>query len=325
LSIILFICALLSKETAILYPVLLGIYLFCTTKHKIQVKSYFPLIPYILIGALSILLFKSSVAQVAQDEITYTPHFSPGLILNNTMWYLLWGIGLPNYLPDYLQSIFLPPIPEFWKVMKGAEVRYHLYSVFTYISLFSLSTLLVFWKSNKKERLFLLFLFVIACGGFLLFISPTLTIIHKWMVRLTIPLIFLVLFQAFILYQLLVKKMRFLGILTLCFYLAFNYFGVHVHEQSSNFALENRFAHNAEAYFDQSREYIIAHHNTIYFKDIKGKNYWGGSKKLEITFHGSDFLDYYFPGKEMEVIWGYQNPVPPKDAYIMKSLDIIGE
>ncbi len=320
LSIFIFILALLSKETAVLFPIFLGIYTFITSKKKFSYKTYLTLIPFFVLVLGSLFLYKSSVAQVAQDEITYAPHFSPKLIINNTMWYTFWSLGIPNYLPDYMQSIFLPPIAEFWKVMKNPITKYQLISVLTYLVTFIVSTIFLFWKSKKKERITLLYILCIAGFGFMLFISPTLMIIHKWMVRLTVPLIFILLFQTYVMYKLLEKKYIILGLIVIVMYLNFNIFGVEVHENSSTFRIENQFAHRAETYFQRNRDHITTYYDTIYFEDTTGgKKYWGESKKLEVSFHGKDFLDYYFPDKKMNVVWGFKNPVAPKDAFIIPS------
>src|SRR3989338_2149537 len=195
-SIVFFILALLSKESAVLFPIfLVAGSLFripqCTN-HGTKVYLWF-----VVLSLVALFLYKSGSANVVSNEATYALQFNPRLIANNLLWYSAWSIGFPNFLPDYFVSILKPPLPALWSYFDTVHAKLYICGLLLYILLLTSLSIVVFrsltQKTNTRLGLFLLF-------SFILFISPTLPIIHKWMVRLTIPLIFTSFFQAYILY-----------------------------------------------------------------------------------------------------------------------------
>ncbi len=99
-SLLFFVLALASKETAVVLP---GILLLADwlRGEKIRLKKIFP---YILILApylcLRLLIFGGAAGE------SYLWDFSPKRALNTLFWYILWSFGAPELLVDYVSSGF---------------------------------------------------------------------------------------------------------------------------------------------------------------------------------------------------------------------------
>lgn len=105
-SYLFFVLALLSKETAVMLPVIL---LFLTWyQKKIDFRKLLPF-ALILIPYLYLRLFQFGGA----TGETYLWNPSPLKAGNTLMWYFLWSLGAPELLIDYISS-GLRPIPRFF-------------------------------------------------------------------------------------------------------------------------------------------------------------------------------------------------------------------
>jgi len=320
-SLLFYIFALLSKETAILFLPFLVFFAILKQRDKLKRTSLL-LVPYVLVSGIFYLLYKIGLSHVIALE-NYQLRLSPRLVINNFLWYFLWSVGLPNFMPLYVTSILKPPIAEFWNLFKIPDITPYFIFLVSYWFAFLLSILaLVIRKQQKIKTIF--FYFIITAVGFIIFIFPLLLFLHKWMVRLTLPLIFLSIFQAYIISTLLAKgkAYKIAGIFLIILYAAFNFYGTNVHESSSTFFLENRFVNSTDKYFSKNKSEIIKR-RYLYFKDKPGGTAWGGSQKLKVTFHDQDFLDYYFPGASLTAIYGFENKKIPNNSFIAESEDIL--
>ncbi|MEI6532335.1 MAG: hypothetical protein WCO06_00700 [Candidatus Roizmanbacteria bacterium] len=335
-SVILFVCALLSKETAILYPFFLltyelSLFFIKKEKHKEEwnwrsfipfTKSFFSqILPFGIISGLFLIIYYLGVKNVSQLEI-YTFHFSPRIILNNSIWYFLWSLGLPSFLPDYIYSFFAPPLPSFWIRTQTQEYQLYQGLLVSFYGLFSIVCCYVLYMIRDIKKIVL--------GGslfflsFLLFLLPTIGIIHRWMVRLTLPVLFTSLCIGWIIFYLLRSKkivLRIIGILLIVLYSLFNWYGVKVHEISSYYLLEDTIVRNLEVVLKKNKSSILQK-GSLYFKDaIPGS--WTGSEKIKNTLHGQDFISYYFVGKNIRVYYEFETKHMPKDTFVIESNDLI--
>lgn len=320
-ALIFFVMACMSKETAVLFPAFLLVYNFIYGG-KLFVKK---VLPYFTIGIVFAVIYKFGVNGVINTVESYRLQANPRLGMNNLMWYTLWSIGLPNFLPDYMTSIFKPPIAEFAKVWKNNEVRIYFGLFFTYFTLLAASLVVYLLAEGKKVlNIFRKAAFVFL--GYLLFVSPTLFILHKWMVRLTVPLVFVYLSIGYIL-TVLVKKGGFgrtLALVTLSAYFAFNVHAIKVHESSSTFFFESKISDRLQNIIEKNRE-EISKSKYIYFKDVVKGNFnpWGQSQHLKTTLSDQNFLDLYYPKRNLEAIYGFEERKIPKDSYIINSLNLL--
>jgi len=239
------------------------------------------------------------------------------------MWYAFWSLGFPNFLPNYLTSIFSKPLPEFWKLWKILDYRIFFYLLATYYVVFFITTIFLIKKRLLTKKILSLYSFFLI--AFLLFIGPTLPTVHRWMVRLTLPLIFIIIMQAIIIYGAYRKKgvCRYFSFLLIGLFILIQIFGIRIHEDTSVYLLESKISTNVFTYFKIHRNEIFNKDN-IYFRDQK-KNIgpWEGSRKLRDTLHGKDFIEALFPNGNKQVYFGYKDKKIPSGAYVINAQDIL--
>ncbi len=170
ISLLFFIIALMSKETALLYPIFLFAYTYFTEKVTNNFIKLLGLMFFISIIFLLIYHQSSQTAITTTD--TYTIQLNPHLLLNNTVWYLLWSLGLPNFVPDYIKSIFFNPLPSFWNLMTDSTIRHYFYLLIAYFALFVPTYIVVLLRANNIQQKKILILTGFGLFFFLVFISP---------------------------------------------------------------------------------------------------------------------------------------------------------
>ena len=52
-------------------------------------------------------------------------------------------------------------------------------------------------------------------------------------------------------------------------------------------------------------------------------NPWGGSEKLKVTFGDQNFISHYFPKTAIKAVYGFEDKIIPKGAYVISSYDIL--
>ncbi len=323
LSVLFFVFACLCKETAVLYVPFLFLLTLFRDKGKIIIKNYYPLGIFVIFTAVFWLIYKTGLDHVTSLD-NYKINWNLKLLLNNFMWYGLWGVGFPNFMPDYFTSIFSKPLPVFWDIIKSHDIKIYFNQLIIYLFLFigSLAVYLFFYKKELKKYTFLL---VFSLFGFLLFLGPILFFTHKWMIRLTIPLVFISFFQAYFLVDLFRKNMltKAIAIILIALYFSWNFYGIKTHESSSLYLLENDIYIKANEYFSIHKNQIESK-RYIYFKDdIKNKNdIFKNSQKLKLSFHDQSFLDHFFPGYKMTAVYNFETSKIPSNSFIINSSSI---
>lgn len=296
MSIGIFILALFSKEQALLFPfVAFSLYFL---KYR---KIHRLFLVYILLDAVFIALHAYVNMQMPVLP-EYVIHLDIKLFINNMLWYGLWSLGFPAMMSDYMRSIFSLPFGDFWNYFYRMPFRIYFFGMLLYNALIALSFLgILLSKSKEKKQLVLVF--GMSALFFLFFLLPVVPIIHKWMVRLTIPLIFISVIGGSVLALLWRnKKLRPVVGLFLGLYLVWNFFGVKEHEIISTYKLESKISRNAAKVFaDDAR---FAGCNSIYIADPKTMQMssWEGSEKIALTLSGDSFLSYYFPQRDNLIV-----------------------
>lgn len=317
LSAVFFILSLFCKETAALYAPFLVLYTLVFSKEKIKKLPIF-----IAAAFVFWLLYRYSLNFVTALD-NYKMIWNPKLLVNNGIWYFLWGAGLSNFLPDYFRSIFSSPIATFWKILEIPYSKVYFFSLALYLILFGLCLIYYIFTKKRNNKWLLIYLFF----NFFVFLGPILFFIHKWMIRLTEPLIFIALIEGLVIYQMLANKnkvFKYTGVILLILYGVWNFFGVAVHEISSTYVFENNVYLKTKSYFVKNKPEILKH-DVIYLKDTthnlpKG---WNGSEKLINSFAEGSFIDHFVPEKRMKVIFGFQDKNIPEDAYVINSNDLL--
>src|SRR3989338_2004540 len=115
ISLVYFVLSLLSKETAVVLPLVLLI--LDWSRKKFDLKK---LVPFALI-LLPYLYLRLFVFGPALGD-TYQWNFSLAKVINTLTWYGLWSLGAPELLVDYIGSGFIPvakffsdfPVWSYW-------------------------------------------------------------------------------------------------------------------------------------------------------------------------------------------------------------------
>lgn len=327
-SLVFFILALFCKETAILYAVFLVFYVSLrgvyprgnpvdgkTTQKGILRFAFSSLrmtLPFILSAGIFYLIYRYSLSSVTANP-NYAMNFSNiKLLINNTAWYMLWALGLPNFLYLYLPSLTSKPIPEFWNLLSNNEIRNHFISLIVYYLLFIIGLIIVIVKGKKRE---VSKVFIFSIIGFYVFLGPILFFMHKWMVRLTIPLIFLAIFQGYLITRLLELRVNkiFINIL-LIFYLVFNYFGISVHEEASNYMDESKVFNNMEKIVSKNIDQILTNKGIF----LLGNR----SERLRNTLHDQSYIEYFLPNNSIKTYYQdiYENH--PTNTFLIDMNDL---
>jgi hypothetical protein len=313
--------AMLSKETAAVYPLFVAMVLVVIPSLRTR-KSLLYSAALVLMSIGAVLMYVSGILQNEARETAYQLQPNLSLAINNGVWYVLWSMGLPHNLSDYMPSLIGLPLPRFYEFLNDPQFRWYLILLFAYLSLFAgmAGTMVVralfllrMSKSTVRKSIVNEFVHrvlpvsVIATGIIVLFLLPFLFIQHKWMVRLTLPLIGIVIMQA-IVYWFYWKHGRWgksLTIVMLILYASWNYLGVQVHEEVSTYKLETRIVRQTTEYL-ATLEPFLQNGDTLYFVDSKDTlmSAWDGSQKLKVTLSDQAFLKYYLP--DLELIAKYQ-------------------
>lgn len=311
ISIFTFILSLLCKETAVLYVVFLTIWEIYRQKKSFK-KIFLRLFPYYLFAGIFYYFYSYSLKFVTSHP-NYQIHITNiKLLLNNIMWYFLWSLGVPNFMPDYMKSIFLPPVDEFWKIFMEFDVNIYFRFLMVYFILF-FSFLVFFLIINKDLFKKILKYGFLSLIGFYSFLGPILFFQHKWMIRLTMPLIFLSVFQAY-LTSLFFKKnifFKYSAILLMVIYVILNYFGIRVHESSSLFLSESNVYKNMKNIVNNNKSKIESS-GVIYFKG-------GDSRRIKNTLHEQKFLDHFEINKNVKAIFEFEDPIKKQNYFIIDS------
>ncbi|PIP14845.1 hypothetical protein COW98_00475 [Candidatus Roizmanbacteria bacterium CG22_combo_CG10-13_8_21_14_all_35_9] len=318
-SLVFFLIALLSKETAILFIPFLLLYDFVFNKKEITKKSYFLI--YFLTAFYFYFIYRLSLTYVTENANYSINLTNLRMIINNAMWYLLWAVGMPNFVPNFMQSIFKPPLPifqEYWK-----QTDFQIYSFLLLISWLILLVSFLILLVKKKNVIKSVFNWGLFCLiSFYLYLGPILFFPHKWIVRLMLPQIFISVFFAYILWQLINAKgiTKNLAIVYLVIYVLVSYFGVRLHQSSSLYFLENQIAEKATQYFQEHKKEILKY-DAIFFRDLPliREEIWGQSIKLKDSLMDEHFLSYFFPEKKLKAFYSFETKSPPKNSYLINS------
>jgi len=322
-AVLFFVLALLSKETAILFVPFLIIFKFFFQKKIIWRR----LLPYIILGSIFTFIYWYSLKYVTSLD-NYKIALKPKLIANNFLWYFLWSLGFPNFTSDYFTSIFKLPIPEFYKLLKNfPSIKLYFQLLIGYLITFT-GTIFYYLIKFKKERVKLISIIFLLLSFFFIFIGPIAFFPHKWMVRLTMPLIFIVFLQAYFIICFLKsdKILKVLAFILIIFYIILNVQSTSIYESSSTYLFESKVSKNVSSALIQNRNEINKS-NYVFFKDsdIKNFNPWGESKKLKVTLSDQNFIDLFFPNKNIKAIYEFENKNIPKNSFIIKSLNLLNQ
>lgn len=286
LAIIFFILALMSKETAVVLPLILFCMAVYQKQHRLQ-----KLIPFFLILAIYLYL-RLQVFGLAEGD-TYVWNFSPKVAFNTGLWYVLWSFGAPELFADYVAGL-TRIIPRFF-------TDYPFYSYFILIGLlWSLFLLTLNVLKNGVNKLS-----IFAAIWFLLTLLPVLFLPqHKFALELGLPLFGFALFLSQII------KFDFTGKLFLVAFLIFN-LGI-------NYLTYTRHYSTRRAVLSQRvYDYVLKNHHPC--PTDKPFLFYNSGKTdyaldIELTISGPNMLKVVCNNKQIETF--FSQPINPSYTII---------
>lgn len=264
--------ALMSKETAIMIPVVLtAIVVLEKSWKKIKI-----LVPYFLIVGIYLFLhlffFGLPLGNVYKMDLSLK-------IFNTFMWYVLWAFNLPELFVDFIGPGFHlnPNLLNFY----GKET-------FVILTCFlgTIISLVFILKQKINIKIFLL-----CAGWFVITLTPVIFLPwHKFTYELGVPLIGLAIFLGGLTKQ---TSRIFLSIFCLAWFLT-SFFTLNLTTKTHWITLGPKITARVKTYFESYH----GKNNIIFYDTANDKNLpWGPANELKINLFDNEFFEVYYPGK----------------------------
>lgn len=280
LAFIFFILAILSKETAVVFPLIL--ITFDLIKKRFNISR---LIPYflIIIPYLFIRYFGLGEGVVS----SYVFDFSVRKILNTFSWYFLWSLGVPELLVDYTSRGFRI-LPRFY-----TDFPYWSKIILPFILLAIISFFILLAKNIKSlSRNTILALAIFIIGLLPVIFLP----MHKFTLQLTLPMVGFSLMIGS-LFKSKISLGAFLGAFVILNLLT-NLLTYQTHYSVSRGKISQRV-------FEYFKSHYPKVDGSAYFEFINdtpdfGKE-WGGSKQIAQATSNSDLFKVLYKNHNLKV------------------------
>ncbi|MGB6882195.1 MAG: glycosyltransferase family 39 protein [Microgenomates group bacterium] len=292
LSLITYILALLSKETAVVLPAILilvyGFLKLRKEKHIPLKKFVFALSPFLILLFIY-LYFHFFLYGLAQGE-SYIWDFSPRFI-NTLFWYGLWSFNLPETLVDFVGPglRFNPNLFKFWS--KDIIPIFFLFGGFV---IFILSALAKARRKMKKKDWQV---FVFSFAWFVLTLIPVLFLpLHKFAFYLTLPLVGVVLAVSYLIEK--AKVNRILKIILASVWIFLTLFTLRLTVETHWITQGAKVARNAHLFFrdldiGEKGKMFIEFYDTKEDEDLP----WGPSDLVKVVLSQDNFFEVFFEEK----------------------------
>lgn len=319
LSFVFFILALLSKETAVITPLLLLlIYLYQKQRGyklwKIK-KIVIDITPYLIVISIYLLLRIFSYGFATGN--TYIWDFSPLKLINSLLWYSLWSLNLPETILDFVgpgikvnTNLFL-----YW-----SNIIIPIFFLFFVQIIFLTAGFIKILKQNIKDKNIYIRISLFSGLWFVFSLLPVVFLPeHKYSFYLTLPLISVVLWFSFLLKRLQndIVTGVFLGI-----WLTLSALTI---KQSIN----TSWITQGEKISQRVSDYIKVNNtgpNIVFIDTDYDKNLpWSPTELVKVALSGQSFFRVFFINKINNVVYlGNGNKDGYKNYNIIKSRRFLG-
>lgn len=288
LSLLFFILALGSKETAIVLPLILFIF-----NHLNKKYSFVRLWSYTLISLIYLVV--RLVYWNTNGKDTYSFDLSLFKAVNTFGWYTLWSFGVPEFLVDYIGSGF--------KILSRYYQDFQLtgYILLTLTALTLTSFLaLIISVIRKIDKILFFFITFFSIGLLPVIFLPW----HKFAYELTLPMIG---FSAF-LALLLVKKGKpvLLSIGFFIFFCTLNLFTIFLDYQRHQSVTRSIISYKVYKYFKETYPVPLENSYFEFINDTPTVNqYWGSSKQIDQAVSQSNLFKVLY--KDLRYVVYYED------------------
>lgn len=278
LSLLFFVLALLSKETAIVLPAL--IFLINVKDKKTLMSTIYDLQFTILISVIY-LYFRFFYFGIASGD-SYLWNFSPIRSANTLMWYALWSFGAPELLVDYIGS-GLRPIPRFFT----DYANWWPFIIFPLLLIIASSAYLLLKNFKKINSYFWIFILFFVIGLLPVLFLPS----HKFALELGLPLVGFSIALSIIFSN---KS----NILNFCIFALFVFYNLSMNylTYTRHYSVSRgQISKKVYEYFSQNYPYPPDYQYFEFINDAEDLgNLWGQSKQISQSLSGSDFFRVFY-------------------------------
>lgn len=301
------ILALLSKETAIIFGLIM-ILLDLVKKEKI----FNNIRKYLAVGLISIIYlgFRFYVFKGVSGD-SYVWDFSIKKMLNTTMWYGFWSIGIPEFMVDYVGS-GLKIVPKFfldfgiWAKIFLGEIGFLFLSICGLI-IFGIKKI----RKNLEKFIWGIFIFGIT-------LLPVVFLPwHKYSHALTLPLIGIAYLMAIIVD---LNRYKILKIFFVISFLALNLTSIYCLHQRHYSVTRGIISQKVFDYFEQNYPEFPKDKSFVFINDTNPEaKQWGSSKQIAYALSNSDFFKVFYKDKNIKVYYEDFDKEIPIDAIKISS------
>lgn len=322
LSVFFFVLALMTKETAVMLPIILSLIFFLQIwPRKKLFPEIFRLFPFFLVLGVYLLghfLFYGLPQSSSYQFIIGKQNF------NILAWYSFWSFSVPNILIDFIGP-GLKLNPTFLAVTRSNGIIFIVSFVIFASSVF---TLFVF-SIRKLLSISLVRLIVL---GFLWFVIGLIPIIifplHKLAIEQTFPMIGLILIISTIVSHALIglKINKFLAIVVIVVYLIMATNSILI-ARTTHWIVRSAGQAKAVINFLQPKVKDILQNGTVFFEDGEIKiPEWGSSKQMYLALADGRAIKIIFNRPDVKVLFAFRDSIPTgeKIDIILNSSNFLG-
>lgn len=293
LSVLFFVLAILSRETAIILPVVLLI--IDWGKKEFNFRR---VIPYLII-LIPYLYFRLFIFGGTLGD-SYIWDFSIKRAINTLGWYTLWSVGVPELLVDYTSSGF-KLLPRFFTDLPN---YYLIILTLTGLSIsgFAFLVLKNIRKLNRK--------ILSSVGIFLIGVSPVIFLPwHKFALELTIAMIgFCMVFSGFLIKE----KIKILSLGLVILYIALNLWTNFLNYKINYSVRRAQLSQNIFNYFNSQYPKLPENAYFEFLNDTPDFGQaWGSSKQVAAATSRSDLFKVLYKNPSVEIYFqDFADPRP---------------
>jgi hypothetical protein len=294
---IFYVLALLCKENAVVFPLIVIVFDLITIKKYVWKKV--SLLAFISLLYLFVRFFVFDTTMT--DIETYKLNFSPSLAINTVYFYVIWAVGGAELLQDYLAT----PIRLIDRYFTDFSFWGYLHIPLLILSVCSLfATTLLTIKKFSIKYLVPVALFIITLGP-VLFLPQ-----HKFTIQMTLPMMCFSVFVGFICEN----KPRWLVTTIVLFLLTLNLTSIYLTSKTHYSVQRSTISKKVYSYFytnfptyPTGSYFIFRNANT----DGSTISTWGSSKQISYALWGSNFAKVFYDDPGVEVYYEDLSFTPP--------------
>ncbi len=302
-SLLFFILGLLSKETAIVTPVLIGLmYIYKNGFNfpKVEIKKLAYILTPFAICSFTYLFIHFRWYGVATGD-TYVWDFNLKKFVNSITWYIVWSLNLPETLLD-----FISPGPRInIDLFKHWGPQFKSIFALFFVELLFLAYLLINVISNKSKEIIAevnkVSTFCII--WFLVTIIPVVFLPqHKFTFYLTLPLVAVVLRIAYLFEQKNISA--YLKIIFVAAWVSLSFLTVK-HSVSTHWITQGeKISLRVYKYFNENADYL-KNKNIVFFDTFQDADLpWSPTQLLKTVLSDKNFFHVYLPDLSGTISYG---------------------